>query len=165
MVLRFRHVAVALSLSLIETSCTPAAPQIKVFRRDHALVIDFPWTLSRWLGLQDRNLCLRHIEVFDAKSVVWRLDYEADKSPCVNVKVPIRMGAPVEGFVASGPLVLHAGRTYGVGLDDLTRVDFVPFTNRPPRNVADWTEYQKWFEAPCGSRWSKCGNPGDGPRI
>ena len=83
----------------------------------------------------------------------------------MNVKVPIRMGAPVEGFVASGPLVLHAGRTYGVGLDDLTRVDFVPFTNRPPRNVADWTEYQKWFEAPCGSRWSKCGNPGDGPRI
>ena len=159
MTLRFRHAALVFSLGLVETSCTPAPPEIRVFRRDHALVIDFPWTLSRWLGLQDRNLCLRHIEVFDAKRVVWSLDYEADRGSCVNVKVPIPMGVPVDGFMTSGPLVLQAGRTYGVGLDDLTRVDFVPFTDRPPRNVADWTEYQKLFEAPCGSRWSSCRNP------
>lgn len=159
MSLKFLFRCVAISLAFFEASCTPAAPEIRVFRRDHALVIDFPWTISRWLGLQDRNLCLRHIEVFDAKRVVWSLDYEADRGPCAKVQVPIPMGVSLDGFVPSGPLVLAAGRTYGVGLDDLTRVDFVPFKDRPPRNIADYHKYRQWFEAPCGSRWSSCGNP------
>ena len=140
-------------LALAGSSCTPAAPEIRVLRRDHALVVDVPWTFWRWIGLKDRTLCIHSIEVFDARRVVWKLTASGDDmAPCVDVKAPIKLGVPLEGFAMPASLHLKTGVTYGVDLYDVNRVDFVPFSDRSPRNI---TDYSKFFEAPCDSRLSK----------
>jgi hypothetical protein len=141
-------------LAIILGGCTPAAPDIRVFRRHHALVVDFPWSVWRIIGLEDRSLCLRHIQVFDAQRVVWREDVSGGReAPCVDLRVPIPIGVPSKGFVSDGPLKLQAGRTYGVALDDLTEVDFVPFADKSPQNIVDFSKFiQPPCEADLGSR-------------
>lgn len=145
-------------LALILSSCTPAAPDIRVFRRHHALIIDFPWSIWRIFGLQDRELCLRHIQVFDTRSVVWREDVPGGQdAPCVVLRVPIPLGVPSKGFVPNGALKLQAGKMYGAALDDLTAVDFVPFTDKPPQNIVDFSQM---IEPPCeAGLGSRCTGP------
>ena len=59
----------------------------------------------------------------------------------------------MDGFVSTGPLKLQVGKTYGVALDDLTEVDFVPFADKPPKNIADFRQFiQPPCEAGLGSR-------------
>jgi hypothetical protein len=146
-------IAYVIALALAESSCTLAAPEIRVFRHDNALFVEFPRTVWRWLGLQDRNLCLRRIEIFDASKIVWREDVlGGDLAPCVSLKVPIRLGVQTKGFAETAPLHLKGGVTYAVVLDELSRVDFIPFADRTPTNI---TDHSKFFEAPCDSRWSR----------
>lgn len=98
-------------------------------------------------------MCLRRIEVFDASVVIWREDVTVgDMAACVSVKVPIRLGVQTRGFAETAPLHLKAGVTYAVVLDELSRVDFVPFADRTPTNI---THYCSFFEAPCDSRWGR----------
>lgn len=134
-------------------SCTPAAPEIRVVRHRHALFVDIPWTFWRWVGLQHPHLCIRRVQVFDAKHVVWEIQKPGDPmAPCVDVRLPIPLGVPLPGFSAPPSLHLKAGATYGVYLDEVNRVDFVPYSDRSPTNV---TDYLQFFEAPCDSLLSK----------
>jgi hypothetical protein len=93
------------------------------------------------------------LKFFDAREVVWREDVPGgDMAACVSLKVPIRLGAQTTGFAATAPLHLKAGVTYAVVLDELCRVDFVPFADGTPTNI---TDYSKFFEAPCEIRWGR----------
>lgn len=149
----FRRIGYPILMSLALVSCDPAAPEIRVFRHNRALVVDTPWTVWRWIGVEHPSLCIRHIQIFDPKQVVWRLDtWNGDAGPCVDVRLPIRLGVSFDGFGEAAPLHLVAGKTYGVFLDDVNEVDFVPFSNRNPTNI---TDYKKFFEAPCDSRLGK----------
>jgi hypothetical protein len=134
-------------------SCTPAAPEIRVFRQNHRLVVDTPWTFWRWVGLQRPHLCIHGIEVFDDRQVVWNFRASGDNmAPCVDVHLPIPLGVPLEGIGAPLPLHLKAGKTYGLYLDEVNRVDFVAFSDQNPKNI---TDYRTFFEAPCDSRLGK----------
>ena len=91
--------------------------------------------------------------MFDETQVVWNFRaFGDDMAPCVDVPLPIRLGAPLKGMGTPLPLHLKAGTTYGVFVDDVNRVDFVPFSDRSPNNI---TDPQKFFEAPCDSRWGQ----------
>lgn len=150
-----RTAGVAAICAILLNSCTPVAPDIRVFRENHSLVIDFPWTFWRMLELGDRHLCIRHVQVFDTREVVWREDVLGDASGCVRLPIPI--GVPLKGFRHSGPTRLQAGKTYGVVIDDLTAVNFIPFADEEPQNIID---PRNFIRPPCESGWRpECRGP------
>ena len=141
---------VALALS----SCQPPPRDILVVWRNGQLLVDFPWSLWRIVGLQDRAYCIRRVELFDPAKLLWTLDMRED-GQCLDVTMPLRLGAPIAGFVSKGRPALRSGVTYGVAIDGIGqgRVDFTLRRDDQPKNEADWEEQ---IEPPCGSYFGAC---------
>lgn len=147
---RKQPTALIVVAAIMLTNCEPVAPDIRIMRSHNALFVDIPWTFWRRIGLQHPSLCVRAIEIFEPSQVVWNLRARGDDmAPCVETKLPIRLGIQLRGFVPPAPLRLVAGRKYGIYVVDVNRVDFVPFRDRKPTNISDYGSY---FEAPCESR-------------
>jgi hypothetical protein len=146
--------AAAFSLS----SCQPPPRDIVVVWRNSQLMVDFPWSLWRLVGLQDRTYCVRRVELFNREKLLWTLDTKEDVQ-CLDVTMPLRIGSAKAGFVSKGQPAFRSGVTYGIriaGIGD-GRVDFTLRPDRKPKNEADWEEQ---IEPPCGSYFGECG-PGE----
>ena len=117
-------------------------------------MVDFPWSLWRLVGLQDRTYCIRRVELFDPAKLLWTLDMRED-GQCLDVTMPLRVGGPAAGLVWKGQAALRSGVTYGIAIDGIGngRVDFTLREDEQPRNEADWEEQIK---PPCGSYFGEC---------
>lgn len=153
--MRSRRWLVVLLAALASASCQPADRDILVRWRDGRLVVDFPWSLWRWFGLQDRTYCIRRIELFDATRVQWALDMIESGSSCAEVTMPIEIGQPLGGFASQGTPELRRGIRYGVGISGIGngRVDFV--LREPGREPINHTDWRGQLEGPCGSYWGR----------
>ncbi len=143
------RLTILLAVALCTSSCS-IVREIRVFARGEQLFIDFPWSLWRLVGLQDRTYpCIDRIEVYDRKRVVWEMDAAQPSGACADARMPIEIGRPREGFIARGAGRLQPGR-YGVSIQSYAhgRVDFVLKADRSVRNIGDWDE---WMEGPCGT--------------
>lgn len=139
-------------------ACQPPDRDIRVIvDAKGSLIIDFPWSVWRLIGLQDREYCIREIELFDAAKVHWRLkvrEANGEYVQCLDVRMPIKIGEQIRGFRATKDMPkLTTGVRYGVGIDGIGegRVDFV--LRKPggaPLNVSGW---DKVMRGPCGSIW------------
>lgn len=117
-------------------------------------MVDFPWSLWRLVGLQDRNYCIRRVELFDPEKLLWTLDMR-EEGQCLDLTMPLRIGGSATGFVSKGQPALRSGVTYGIAIDGIGegRVDFTLRGDDQPRNEADWDEQ---LEPPCGSYFGEC---------
>ena len=149
------------TLALTLASCQPADRDIRVVWRQERLVVDFPWSIWRLVGLQDRTWCVRKIELFDSSKLLWTLEMQ-QKPPvyhsCYDVTMPIAIGANRSSFVAKGRPTLRDGVRYGIRVDGLGngRVDFVLRGQKAPQNISDWKQL---MAAPCGSYFGECRRP------
>jgi hypothetical protein len=145
-------------LAMALTSCQPPSRDIVVVWRNGQLVVDFPWSLWRLVGLQDKSYCIRRVELFDASKLLWTLD-KNEAGPiyhsCLEVTMPLRIGMPIAGFVSKGQPALRAGSTYGVAISGIGdgRVDFTLRGHGSPTIETDW---KKQIEPPCGSYFGEC---------
>ena len=142
-----RSLLAALSLSL--NACEPPDRDIRVVWRDGQLVVDFPWSLWRLVGLQDRIYCVRRVELFDEKGLVWTLTTKADVQ-CEHVQMPIWLGRPLAKFVSTGRPKLDPGVTYGVEIEGIgnANVAFV-LNGSKVRNITE----RNAMPAPCAGKW------------
>src|SRR4051794_30623386 len=100
-----KRAVVGLLLPLAVTSCTSPHRDIVVALRNGHLVVDFPWSLWRLVGLQDRTYCIRRLELFDRKGVLWSLNVPENGpvyKSCLDVTMPLSIGNAVAGFVSKG---------------------------------------------------------------
>ena len=136
------------------SSCQPPPRDIVVLWRNRQLVVDFPWSLWRIVGLQDRTYCVRRVELFNRAKLLWTLDTKEDVQ-CLDVTMPLRIGQPKVGFVSKGQPALRSGVTYGIAIDGIGkgRVDFTLRGDNQPKNEADWDEQ---IAPPCGSYFGEC---------
>ena len=142
--------AVCLALA----SCQPAPRDIVVKWRNGQLVVDFPRSIWRLLGLQDRTYCIQRVELFDPQKMLWVLSLPKDRwESCTDVKMPFAIGKPLTGFESEGRPHLRSGVTYGVLIEGIGegRVDFRLRGREAPINETDW---EKQISAPCGS-WDR----------
>ena len=148
--------AILAVLALALGSCQPPPRDIIVVWRGGHLAIDFPWSLWRLVGLQDRSYCISRVELFNAERLLWALD--AGRVQCLDVRMPIRIGGPLEGFSTFGQADIQPSVTHGIAIDGIGsgRVDFVLRGRRAPRNVTDWEDQ---MEPPCGSSFGSCRTP------
>ena len=142
-------------------SCHPAPRDIVVVWRDSHLVVDFPWSLWRLVGLQDRTYCIRRIELFDSSALLWTSEVD-DTGPiyhsCLDIRMPIRIGGSMKDFVSNGRIKLRSGVTYGIAISGTGdgRIDFTLDGRAPPKNEPD---REKQIEPPCGSYFGECRAP------
>lgn len=117
-------------------------------------MVDFPWSFWRLVGLQDRTYCIRRIELFDPKELLWTLDIKGD-GQCLDVTMPLRIGGAKAGFMSKGQPSLRSGVTYGIAIVGIGtgRVDFTLRQDDQPENERDWG---KLIEPPCGSYFGEC---------
>ncbi len=144
-----KRLAVLLILALATSSCS-FSREIRVVVRDEGLVLDFPWSLWRIVGLQDREYpCIEGIELFNHERLLWSLDAAHPSGNCVDAKMPIPIGRPSPGFTANGTFRLVPGH-YGVGVRSYAtaRVDFVVGRDGSVQNITEWNER---MTAPCGT--------------
>ena len=139
------------------TSCQPPDRDIVVRVKDGRPVLDFPWSVWRLVGLQNRNYCIRRIELFDGNAVLWTLNVPEDEPvyhSCLDVRMPLELGTPAAGFVSRGRPQLKPGKRYGVFIDGTgnARVDFVLRPNGP----MSITDPERQMDPPCGSQASEC---------
>jgi hypothetical protein len=158
MISRFSRAACAAVLVLALTSCQPPDRDIVVVWRNGHLVVDFPWSLWRLVGLQDRTYCIRRVELFDPTKLLWTLDMKGDGrvyNSCLDVRMPLRVSRPMVGFISKGHPVLRTGVTYGIAIDGIGngRVDFTFRREASPKNV---TDRKTQMEPPCGSYLGEC---------
>lgn len=152
-----KRAVVGVLLSLALTSCQPADRDIVVVLKNGQPVVDFPWSIWRLVGLQNRTYCIRRIELFDETAVLWSLNVP-EGGPvyrsCVDAKMPLRLGSPLPGFISEGRPQLRVGQRYGVATDGTGngRVDFVLQRD----GTINITKPERQMEAPCGSRFSDC---------
>ena len=144
-------------LPLTLTSCVPARDIIVVLKNGQP-VVDFPSSIWRLVGLQNRTYCISRVEVFDSKAVLWSLGVPSDEPvyrSCINVKMPLQLGSPHAGFVSQGRPQFRAGQHYGVGIygTGYGRVDFV----FRPVGLTNITEPERQMEPPCSSEFNACG--------
>jgi hypothetical protein len=139
-------------LLLALASCQPADREIVVLLRNGKLVADFPWSVWRLIGLQNRSYCIRRVELFDQETVLWSLNVpETTSPPRLCVRMPLPIGQSAAGFVSVGRPQLRNERVYGLAIDGTGngRVDFVL-----RRGVlSNITEPEQQLEAPCGSQF------------
>lgn len=139
-------------------SCQPADRDIRVIWKGDTLMVDFPWSFWRLVGLQDRTYCVYEIELFDRSKVHWRQKVRKDDGiwiDCLDVQMPIEIGAKRARFMSEGKPQLIPGVRYGIGINGIGdgRVDFV-FRKRgdEPATIRGW---DKVMRGPCGSYWGK----------
>jgi hypothetical protein len=149
-----RHAALLAAVALALSSCQPPPRDIVVVWRNGQLVVDFPWSLWRLVGLQDRTYCVRRVELFDREKLLWTLDAKEDVQ-CRDVTMPLRIGGAKAGFVSKGQPALRNGVTYGIAIDGIGkgRADFALRRENQPKNETDW---QEQIEPPCGSYFGEC---------
>ncbi|WP_310467467.1 hypothetical protein [Sphingomonas sp.] len=116
-------------------------------------MIDFPWSLWRLIGRQDRTYCIDHVYLFDAEELHWALDLAADVQ-CVDVQMPLRIGKGRDGFRSTGKPQLIPGVTYGVEISGIGngRVDFE--LRRPGQSPFNESYPDAVLGSPCPSRTS-----------
>jgi hypothetical protein len=137
-----RAICVAI-VALALNSCQPPDRDIVVVWRDGQLVVDFPGSLWKLVGLQDRTYCIRRVELFEPTRPIWTLEMK-EKGPvyhsCLKVTMPLRLGTSMPGFVSKGQAVLRSGVTYGLVIDGIGRgrVDFTLRGHASPKNETDW---------------------------
>ena len=105
-------------IALTLSSCQPPPRDVVVVWRNRELVVDFPWSLWRLVGLQDRTYCVRRLELFSRTKLLWTLDTKEDVQ-CLDVAMPLPIGRPKAGFVSKGQLALRSGVTYGIAIDGI----------------------------------------------
>ena len=144
-----RRVTVVAVIALALSSCQPPPRDIIVVWRNGQLVVDFPWSIWRLVGLQDRTYCVRGVELFDREKLLWTLETKEDVQ-CLDVTMPLRIGAAKAGFISKGQPALRNGVTYGIAINGIGdgRVDFTLSGNNRPKNEADWRDQ---IAPPCGS--------------
>ena len=126
--------------------------------RNGQLVVDFPWSVWRLLGLQDKTYCISRVELFDASKLLWTLEVN-QAGPvyrsCLDVTMPLRIGMPIPGFVSKGQAALRSGSAYGLAINGIgdSRVDFTLRGRASPTIESDWT---KQIVPPCGSYIGEC---------
>ena len=142
-----RLVVVAGVLSV--ASCQPPDRDIRVSWRDGRLVVDFPWSLWRLIGLQDRDYCVQRIELYDVSNLLWMAELNED-AQCKDVRMPVVLGSPLAGFSSVGQPSLKQGRTYGVAFEGIGhgRVAFV-LSGRRVQNITERYE----LSPPCAGVW------------
>jgi hypothetical protein len=143
------RVVALLMLVLCTASCT-FVREIRVASRGGQLVIDFPWSFWRMVGLQDREYpCVDRIEVFDAARLLWVLDAGHRSGNCADAAMPITIGQPKTGFNSKSTIPLKPGR-YGVAVQSYAdaRVDFILHRDGSVQNITQWDEL---MQAPCGA--------------
>jgi hypothetical protein len=144
-------------LTIALTSCQPRDRDVVVAVRNGQLVVDFPWSFWRVVGLQNRIYCIRRLELFDRTRLLWSLNVP-EGGPvyhsCLDVTMPLRLGDPVAGFVSEGRPQLSAGQLYGLAIDGTgnARVDFM----LGREGITTITEPERQMQAPCYSRTSDC---------
>ena len=140
------------------TSCQPPDRDIRVVWRGDFLAIDFPWSLWRLVGLQDRKYCVSEIELFDKAKVLWRQKIRRTKGhwvDCIDVRMPIKLHKTLPGFEGSAFPKLVSGTRYGIGIRGLGdgRVDFIASGREDdPINISGW---DKVMQGPCGGWWAR----------
>jgi hypothetical protein len=141
--------AIALALSL--SSCQPPDRDIVVRWSNGELVVDFPWSLRRLVGLQDRTYCIRRVQLYDVKGMVWMLDLTGNRS-CEDVAMPIRLGKPLRKFISAGQLHVERNVTYGIAVEGIGRgrIAFELHGNKV-RNIRE----RNAMPAPC-DEWGPC---------
>jgi len=145
-----KRLCILLALALCAGSCS-ISREIRVVQRGGQLAIDFPWSLWRLVGLQDRVYpCVYMIELFDSERLLWALDSVQPRGGCVDAAMPIIIGEPRQGFLATGTARLRPGR-YGVSVQSWAdgRVDFVLRADGSVENITKWNEHML---PPCGTR-------------
>ena len=149
-----RRVIVLAGIALALCSCQPPPRDIILVWRNGHLVVDFPWSVWRLVGLQDRTYCIRGVELFDRTKLLWTLETK-EEVQCLDVTMPLRIGHAKEGFISKGRPALRKRVTYGVAIDGIGygRVDFELSANNQPKNEADWDDQ---IAPPCGSYFGKC---------
>jgi hypothetical protein len=142
-----------LALTVALTGCQPPSRDLRVIWRDSGLIIDFPWSLWRVIGWQDRSYCIHKVELYDSRAVVWKLKLEREQQ-CLDVEMPIRIGAAPSGFKSLGTPILKRGVRYGIAIEGIGdgRVDFELVSGRrgQPINATDW---EKLIEHPEQRAW------------
>ena len=150
----FARATALIIIAIALSSCQPAPHDIVVVWRNGQLVIDFPWSFWRLVGLQDRTYCIRRVELFDPKELLWILDTK-EEVQCLEVTMPLRIGSARAGFVSKGQPALRSGVTYDIAIDGIGegRVDFKLRGHDQPKNEGDWEDQ---IEPPCGSYFGEC---------
>src|SRR3954471_14888299 len=96
-------------------SCSPAPRDIRVRLEGSSLIVDFPWSFWRLVGLADRSWCVSEIQVFDKERIIWGAQRTSGDS-CTEVRMPIVIGKAPPGFVSEGTARFRLGVQYGVGI-------------------------------------------------
>lgn len=148
---RLRAAAV-IALGLVLASCQPPPRDIVVVWRNDRLVIDFPWSLWRLIGWQDREWCIDRVELFDQAGMLWTLN--ANRG-CEHIRMPIVIGQPMPRFTAYGQPQMQPSVTYGVRVAGIGNgmVDFVLRGRKTPKIETEW---DRLIAAPCGSHFGNC---------
>jgi hypothetical protein len=158
MMICFSRAASVVVLAAALASCQPPDRDIVVRWHNGQLVVDFPWSLWRLVGLQDKTYCIRRVELFDGTKLLWILEMiEADRS-CLDVTMPLKVGGSIAGFVSKGRPAPRWGVRYGIAIAGIGRgrVDFTLRADATPENVRDW---EKQMQPPCGSYFDECAGP------
>ena len=136
-------------LALTLGSCSAPDRDIRVTVRGGQFAIDYPWSLWRLVGLQDRTYCIRRVQLYDASGLIWLLNTRRDVQ-CERVRMPIDVGKQLNGFNALGNPAIQTNETYGVAIDGIGhgRVAFV-YDGKSVENITDG----KAMAPPCGYMW------------
>ncbi|QNM82466.1 hypothetical protein H8M03_10700 [Sphingomonas sabuli] len=162
---RAGRVTLLAGLMLLLTSCQPPARDIIVNWHNGRLLVDFPWSLWRLVGLQNRNYCFSQVELFDQSQVLWMLKQD-EKGPvwhsCFDVQMPFAIGVPLEKFTAAGIARLQRGKVYGIDIRGIGR-ERVDFMLRTGSKIAIERDWERVIDPPCKQLQSECSAPRDMP--
>ena len=136
-------------------ACQPPDRDIRVSLRDNGLIIDFPWSLWRAVGRQNRTYCVREVELYDSRAVLWTLKMASD-GQCIDIQMPIRIGVARSGFESRGIPRLKPRVRYGIAIRGIGR-GRVDFELKPGRQaeVLNETDWDELIEHPEQRAWRK----------
>lgn len=130
------------------SACQPPDKEVLVKSRSGTLIVDFPWSVWRLVGLQDRTWSIREIVVYDRQEVIWRA-VSNEEDWVREVRMPIVLGAARAGFKVKGSAQFRRNHRYGVAVDGIGngRVDFEIGDDGEVRNFVGRNEL---IQPPCG---------------
>ncbi len=145
----------AASVAFVLSTCSPPNRDIRVVVHKGQFLIDFPFSLRRLIGLQNRDYCISGIEMFDRQKLLWTVRMIENQRSCRHVTMPIALGKPLKGFVSFGRPAIAKNALYGIAIDGIgdARVDFVVDDRRGVQNFTAW---KAQFPPPCGSYFGSC---------
>ena len=136
------------ALSLLLGACSPPDRDIRVALRDGKLIVDYPRSFWRLVGLQDRTFCLRRIQLFRGDRLIWMMTLTGD-GQCSEVRMPLVLGEPLDFFIPAGSANIQPGVIYGVAIDGIGHGGAAfRVRNGEVENVGEVAE------SPCGQWWT-----------